>query len=83
MYYVVTFIANPFRYKMYVVPVKQNWKGQPPLSLWKPVFGEQIWIVDKLFRIRAFPAHHHHPIVSHLGNDSKLGSKKKKGLHSQ
>ena len=31
-----------------------------------PVFGEQVWVVDKFFRIRAFSANHHHAVVSHL-----------------
>ena len=31
-----------------------------------PVFGEQVWVVDKFFRVRAFSAYHHHAVVAHL-----------------
>ena len=38
-----------------------------------PVFGEQVRVVDKFFRVRAFPAYHHHAVVAHLGTAMSRG----------
>ena len=47
-----------------------------------PVFGEQVWVVDKFFRIRAFSAYHHHAVVPHLGKAMLKTYRRRKTLFS-
>ena len=67
----VTFVSNPLCDKVNIVPVIHLYNETNHTQRVKPVFCEEVRIVNELFRIGPLPTHNHHPIVSHLEKNCK------------